>query len=253
MFNAPLVEGCGRGCHCGARGSEDLRLDRHIAWPGAKRAALIALAMAGAGCQTSRLPPGTRAVVEVGPPAQSHVWKELATAADEHRLDRLGLAWQSALADARKTNAADIRREGELLLPRGGLARPAPTPGSYNCRLLKLGKASAKDKPFESFKPFFCYVEVDGDQLTIVKQTGSQRPAGRLWEDDDPTRLVFLGSLALGSEDQPLAYGDDPKRDMAGVLERIAPFRWRLVIPWPQSTSKLDVFELTPVAQQPEG
>ena len=40
---------------------------------------------------------------------------------------------------------------------------------------------------------------------------------------------------------------------MAGVLERIAPFRkWRLVIPWPQSTSKLDVFELTPVAQQPQ-
>ena len=33
---------------------------------------------------------------------------------------------------------------------------------------------------------------------------------------------------------------------MAGVLERIAPFSWRLVIPWPQSTSKLDVFELTP-------
>ena len=45
-----------------------------------------------------------------------------------------------------------------------------------------------------------------------------------------------------------------PKRDMAGVLERIGPFKWRLVIPWPQSTSKLDVFELTPVdfAQQPQ-
>ena len=69
--------------------------------------------------------------------------------------------------------------------------------------------------------------------------------------DLDPTRLVFLGSLALGNEEQPIAYGDDPKRDMAGVLERIAPFRWRLVIPWPQSTSKLDVFELTPVAQRP--
>jgi len=63
---------------------------------------------------------------------------------------------------------------------------------------------------------------------------------------------VFLGSLALGDEQQPLAYGDDPKRDMAGVLERIGPFQWRLVIPWPQSTSKLDVFELTPVAQQPK-
>ena len=51
---------------------------------------------------------------------------------------------------------------------------------------------------------------------------------------------------------QPLAYGEDPKRDMAGIFERIAPFQWRLVIPWPQDGAKLDVFELTPVAEQPE-
>jgi len=140
-----------------------------------------------------------------------------------------------------------------LLRPRAALPRPAPTPGSYNCRLIKLGAVTPKTRAYESFKPFFCYVEVEGDLLTIVKQTGSQRPAGRLWEDDDPTRLIFLGSLALGDEQQPLAYGDNPKRDMAGVLERIAPFRWRLVIPWPQGDSKLNVFELTPVAQQPEG
>jgi hypothetical protein len=167
-------------------------------------------------------------------------------------ISRLGLAWQDALVDARKANPADVRREGRLLMPRASLPRPAPTPGSYNCRLIKLGKADAKGKAFEGFKPFFCYVEVEGDLLTIVKQTGSQRPAGRLWEDDDPNRLIFLGSLALGSEDQPLGYGDDPKRDMAGVIERIGPFKWRLVIPWPQDGSKLDVFELTPVAQQPE-
>jgi hypothetical protein len=117
-----------------------------------------------------------------------------------------------------------------------------------------LGKTVAKARAFESFKPFFCYVEVEDDQLTIVKQTGSQRPAGRLWEDDDATRMVFLGSLALGDEEAPLAYGDDPKRNMAGVFERIGAFRWRLVIPWPQSTSKLQVFELTPVdfTQQPQ-
>jgi hypothetical protein len=180
------------------------------------------------------------------------VWKSVATAADEDRLQRLGLAWEEALADAIKTNAGDLRREGKLLLPRSALPRPEPTPGSYNCRLIKLGSATPKGKSYESFKPFFCYVEVEDKLLTIVKQTGSQRPAGRLWEDDNPTRLVFLGSLALGNEDQPLAYGDDPKRDMAGVLERIGPFKWRLVIPWPQSTSKLDVFELTPVAQQPQ-
>ena len=190
--------------------------------------------------------------VEVGPAPKSDLWKQVATDADEDRLSRLDAAWSSALADAAKTAAGEIRREGALLQAGAALPRPAPTPGSYNCRLIKLGKAAPKSKAYESFKPFFCYVEVEGDLLTIVKQTGSQRPAGRLWEDDDSTRLIFLGSLALGSEDQPLAYGDDPKRDMAGVLQRIAPFRWRLVIPWPQSTSKLDVFELTPVAKQPE-
>ena len=208
---------------------------------------MLALALA-TGCTTKpKLPPGVVPSVEVGAPLKSEAWKQVATEADEDRIARLGLAWQDALADANKTNASDVRREAKLLMPRSALARPDPTPGSYNCRLIKLGRVSAKDKAFETFKPFFCYVEVEGDLLTIVKQTGSQRPAGRLWADDDPTRLIFLGSLALGDETVPLAYGDDPKRDMAGVFERIAPFRWRLVIPWPQSNSKLDVFELTPV------
>jgi Domain of unknown function (DUF4893) len=214
--------------------------------------AMLAVAVLG-GCETKpKLPPGVRPTVEVGPPLKSTLWKGVATPADQDRLGRLGLAWQEGLAEANKSNGGDVKKEGKLLLPRSALPRPDPTPGSYNCRMIALGKATAKGKAFESFKPFFCYVEVEGDLLTIVKQTGSQRPAGRLWEDDDSNRLIFLGSLALGDEQQPVAYGDDPKRDMAGVLERIAPFRWRLVIPWPQSTSKLDVFELTPVANQPE-
>jgi hypothetical protein len=217
---------------------------------------IAAVSALATGCATKpKLPPGVHPTVEVGPPLKSEAWMHVATPADQDRIARLGLAWQEALDDAKKSNAGEVRKEGNLLLPRSSLPRPDPTPGSYNCRLIKLGKATPKGKAFESFKPFFCYVEVDEEGLlTIVKQTGSQRPAGRLWEDDDPNRLVFLGSLALGNEDQPLAYSDDPKRDMAGVLERIAPFKWRLVIPWPQSTSKLDVFELTPVdfAAQPQ-
>ena len=222
----------------------------------ARIAALLAVIALVAGCETKpKLPPGARPIVQVEPPLKSDAWKKLATAADEDRLTRLDSAWQQALTEAGKSFSAEIRKEGVLLKPRAALPRPAPTPGSYNCRLIKLGQATPKTRAYESFKPFFCYVEVENDQLTIVKQTGSQRPAGRLWEDDNPERMIFLGSLALGDEDQPLAYGDDPKRNMAGILERIGAFRWRLVIPWPQSSSKLDVFELTPVdfAQQPQG
>jgi hypothetical protein len=214
---------------------------------GAGASILFAFAALGA-CQTKpNLPPGMHPSVTVGPPLKSDAWKAVATAADQDRIARLGLAWQEALTEAKRSNAGEIAKEGKLLLPRSGLPRPAPTPGSYNCRLIALGKATPKGKAFESFRPFFCYVQVEDDQLTIVKQTGSQRPAGRLWEDDDPNRMIFLGSLTLGDEEQPLAYGDDPKRNMAGVFERIGAFHWRLVIPWPQNDAKLDVFELTPV------
>lgn len=218
-----------------------------------RSAALLALGLAAAGCQTKpKLPPGVTPTVSVGPALKAEVWKAVATDADESRIDRLGLAWSEALAEANKSNPADVRREGALLRPRAGLARPDPTPGSYNCRLFKLGKTQARARAFESFKPFFCYVEVDDQQLTFVKQTGSQRPSGRLWEDDDSKRMVFLGSMAMGPQDKTLAYGDDVKRDMVGTLERIGAFKWRLVIPFPQgSTSKLDVYELTPVADQP--
>lgn len=209
--------------------------------------------LALAGCATGGESERPRPSITAEPQTKSDIWKDIATDADKNRISRLGLAWQEALQEARRSSAKEVEEEGALLRPRAALPRPAPTPGSYYCRLIKLGKAQAKADAFERFKPFFCYVEVEGDLLTIVKQTGSQRPAGRLWEDDRPDRLIFLGSLALGDEQQPLAYLEDPKRDMAGVLERIGPFRWRLVIPWPQNSSKLDVFELRPVEQQPEG
>lgn len=208
--------------------------------------------MALAGCTTASEAERPRPSITAEPQTNADVWRGIATDVDKNRISRLGLAWQEALQEARRGSEKEVDSEGALLRPRAALPRPAPTPGSYYCRLIKLGRVTEKTSAFERFRPFFCYVEVEGDLLTIVKQTGSQRPAGRLWEDDKPDRLIFLGSLALGDEQQPLAYAEDPKRDMAGVLERIGPFRWRLVIPWPQNSSKLDVFELKPVEQQPQ-
>jgi hypothetical protein len=204
------------------------------------------------GCATKPVP-RPRAEVSVAPPTKADVWQHIASEADAERIAQIGSAWSAALGEARSRGSRDeIRREGVLLKPDAALARPAPTPGSYSCRLVELGATPKRKAAFERFKPFICYVEVEGELLTIVKQTGSQRPAGWLWEDDIASRLVYLGSLALGDEEQPKAYGEDPSRDMAGVVERIAPFVWRLVIPNPRNLAKLDVFELTPVAEQPK-
>ena len=204
------------------------------------------------GCQ--RLPrpvPAGTAVVAVE--TRAATWTTVASQPDQVRISRLGVAWSTGLSEARARGfGSAIRAEGKLLEPRAGLSRPAPTPGSYRCRMVSLGRSASKGPAFERFKPFFCYVDLEGDLFTIVKQTGTQRPAGRLWEDDVPTRMIFLGSLALGDNAEAIGYGDDPKRDMAGVFERIAPFRWRLVIPFPLDGSRINVFELVPVPEQPE-
>jgi Domain of unknown function (DUF4893) len=212
---------------------------------------MLALAMAGCalpGTDDSRPQP----VISAPPALKADVWQNIASSEDANRIRRVGTAWSSGLAEARSAGFGnDINAEGRLLSANAAQAKPAPTPGSYSCRLIRLGRERPKGPAFQKFKPFFCYVGVEGELFTIVKQTGSQRPAGRLWEDDNPARLIFLGTLALGSEEEARAYGEDPRRDMAGIFERFAPFKWRLVIPFPQSGARLDVFELTPVAEQP--
>jgi len=218
------------------------------------RAALLAAAiLLATGCVIPKkkvAPVGTSVTAVV---ARSAAWTGVASVADRNRINRTALAWEAGLAEARARGFRDaVRGEGKLLAPGGGLARPAPTPGSYSCRLVTLGRSARRGPAYVKFKPFFCYVDVEGELFTIVKQTGSERPAGRLWQDEIPTRLIFLGSLALGNEEEARAYGDDPRRDVAGVFERIAPFVWRLVIPFPQDGTKLQVFELTPVAEQPK-
>jgi len=219
-------------------------------WPAVSTISLLAVLGA---CETATDRARSGAAVTVEEPRPGDAWKAVAAPTDEDRIDRLGLAWQQGLTETKAKFSRAVSAEGDLLKPRAALPRPEPTPGSYNCRLISIGKADRKSPAFEKFKPFFCYVLADDEgALTIVKQTGSRRPAGQLFEDDDPRRMIFLGSLALADENEPRAYGEDPERDMAGVFERIAPFRWRLVIPWARSGAKLEVFELTPVANQPE-
>ncbi len=214
--------------------------------------AMLIVALFASGCTLPKKEP-PRPIVTTPPPTKADIWQGVASNADFNRIRRLATGWSSGLAEARARGFADaIKAEGKLLEPDAAQPRPAPTPGSYSCRLVRLGRENGKGPAFQKFKPFFCYVQVEVSLFTIVKQTGSQRPAGRLWEDDNPNRMIFLGTLALGSEDEARAYGEDPRRDMAGIFERIDPFVWRLVIPYPQNGAQLDVFELTPVAEQPK-
>lgn len=209
----------------------------------------IAAPLAIAGCAPTT-PARKPAVAVEAPLPEPEGWRAIASTEDAGRIERLDSAWTAGLSEAQGARyRGAIADEAELLRPDAGLPRAAPPPGSYRCRVLKLG-AQGKGPAFRSYQPFFCYVEAEGELLTITKQTGSQRPAGRLYPDSDD-RMIFLGTLALGAEEEILPYGEKAERDMAGVVERVGPFRWRLVIPWPRIESKIDVIELVPAIVEP--
>ena len=179
--------------------------------------------------------------------AEEPRWRTVAAPEDVDRIDRLGLAWDAALDRAGRAGfARAIAREGTLLEPAAGLPMPAPTPGSYVCRLIRFAPPAPRGAVLTAYRPFFCYVGIDGDALSVVKQTGSQRPSGYLWLDGARPRLVFLGSMADNPGDPLIPYGADRRRDLAGVFERVGDFRFRLVVPWPRSGATLDVYELVP-------
>lgn len=205
------------------------------------RMTLLLLPLVSA-CGTVRAsPPEPVGLVEIIEDKVPIDWRSVITPADLDRLGRIEEAWERGTASALPRFRTAMRSEGLLLDHAAALPRVAPSPGPYLCRVVKLGGRPA----FAAFKPFHCFVEAEGELLTMVKQTGTQRPAGRLWAEND-TRLVFLGSLSA-DDSAPPPYAAQSRRDVAGLLERIEPFRWRLVVPFPHDGTILDIYELVPL------
>ncbi|WP_269515026.1 DUF4893 domain-containing protein [Brevundimonas subvibrioides] len=174
-------------------------------------------------------------------------WRGIVRSADRDRYARRDAAWQLALEQARRqTGSGDLRSLGDLIDP--GAARRGVTPpvGAYRCRTVKLGSQGGEQGlGYVVYDWFACRIEATPRGLKFSKTTGSQRPSGLLFPEDD-RQMVMLGSLALAAEPPANSYGQRPDRDLIAVLERIGEARWRLVIPWPQSESNLDLIELVP-------
>lgn len=174
-------------------------------------------------------------------------WRGIVTAADRDRYNRRGGAWSLALEQARRQpGSGDLAGLGDLISPRAARADVAPPPGDYRCRTVKLGSQGGEQGlGYVVYGWFACRIQQTPTGLKFSKLTGSQRPSGLLFTETD-RQMVMLGSLSLASEPPANSYGQRPDRDLVAVLERIGDARWRLVIPWPQSESNLDLIELVP-------
>jgi hypothetical protein len=205
------------------------------------KAALLALPILLAACAPDVA--GPPAVV----PADS-AWRAIAGEADRERLRGWRTAFLRALTQARTAgHSAEIAREGALLDPDAALGEVTPPAGLYRCRTVKLGAKTEGMLNYIAYPAFRCRISAsgEGNVLDFTKETGSQRPVGRLFPENG-RRMVFLGTLQLGDEQAVLRYGHDVERGQAAFLERVGDRRWRLIFPYPRFESTLDVIELLP-------
>ena len=86
----------------------------------------------------------------------------------------------------------------------------------------------------------------DDGLIGFAGHNAFQSSTGRLYPDGE--RMVFLGAMTLRGDMSRFVYGADPDRNEVGVLERIGPARWRLVLPWPRFQSTLDVVDIVPAS-----
>jgi hypothetical protein len=203
--------------------------------------ALLITAAATAGCTAEHEGPAA-AVPALGVTQ----WRSLATRDDRRRIRDWRTAWVKALGEARPGHQAEIAAAGPLLDPDAALADPTPPPGDYRCRTIKLGAEGGGALRYVAYPAYRCRIEASADgTLAFEKVEGSQRQVGRIFPDTS-RRMVFLGTLQLGDEKGALRYGHDEKRDLAALVERVGPRRWRLAFPHPHFESTMDVTELVP-------
>ncbi len=211
--------------------------------------ALAALTLVGpllASC-ASTPPPPPPPPPETGGQGVLRDWRGIVSATDRDRYARRDAAWRLALEQARRQGGSgDLESVGDLIDPLAVRGDVAPPPGEYRCRTVKLGSQGGESGlGYVVYGWFACRIEQTPRGLKFSKLTGSQRPSGLLFPEAD-RQMVMLGSMALSAEPPANSYGQRPDRDLIAVLERIGPQRWRLVLPWPQYESNLDLIELVP-------
>lgn len=181
-------------------------------------------------------------------PNRNHDWRLVATSDDQKRLHDWRSDFVAALTAARKAgHGAEIDREGALLQPDAAIADQPLAVGLYSCRMLRVGAKTEYDRAFTASPPMTCRVSQSGTLQRLVTAGGQQREMGLIFPGD-ALRQVFLGTLMLPAESRAMQYGADEDRDVAGMVERIGPDRWRVVMPTPHFQSLLDVLELVPMA-----
>lgn len=175
-------------------------------------------------------------------PATPPAWADQLQPFDKAAFATLDQSWARALAAVPRRQRAKLTGEGPLLNPEVALPAAQLPPGPYACRLIRFGGRAG----IAAYAADNCYVEARETGLSLTKQNGATLFEGWLATDTD-ARVGFTGALRRDPRTTAPAYGIDPALDLAGIVERVAPFRWRLTLLRAGKGAVLDVYELVPI------
>ncbi len=214
-----------------------------------RRTILLFALLAGvtAGCSAHRpLVLGNPA--PASPPEPELGWHAVVMPADRQALDGLAEQFLRARRSVPARYGKRMATEGPIVQPNAAQPMPALPPGPYHCRLLRFGGRVG----FRTYDPDICYLQPGADAMSFTKDTGSTLLTGWVYPDTD-VRLVFLGTVRTSQRTKTQAYGDPDADNLAGIVERVSPFRWRLILTRGRQGSALDILELVPVTPDVPG
>ncbi len=209
--------------------NEVMRVRRLLPW----------LAVAGlAGCATAGS--GTRSTVD----QRADNRRPAISSDDARRLHDWRDALVAGRADAASHGGGEMLvQEGALLLPDVEQAGARLPVGNYRCRTIKLGARGAASRHFAVYPVVDCLVTSQVGHDHFATLAGAQRLSGVLFEND-LRQKAFAGAVSLKDEAGHARYGQDVDRNAVGVMQQLAPNRWRLVMPYPAFESVVDVVEI---------
>lgn len=186
----------------------------------------------------ARMPLAALALIAFAMPAHADGQvQKLITTADKARLDKYGETRKAALDEARAGAPADVKQLDTLLAKPLVAFSDKDLTGNWKCRTIKAGGIG----PLVVYGWFKCRVSDDGSGWKLEKISGSQRTAGRFF-DDGAKRSIYLGSFSVNN-DKPKPYGSGQESDQVGYAFRSSATEWRIEFPAPYYESKLDIME----------